>query len=115
MGKKTKTRPSSKQASPRTNTTNQHNRGTITSGKRVLAVPPRDRPPTRNEREKERRETEKERKREREKRQRGKDDRGDEDEHDDDDDDERESQGKKGKKGGEKRHYSYDGDGRKHR
>ena len=102
------------QASPRTNTTNQHNRGTITSGKRVLAVLPRDRPPTRNEREK-REEKQRKRERERERRQRGKDDRGDEDEHDDDDDDERESQGKKGKKGGEKRHYSYDGDGRKHR
>ena len=57
------------QASPRTNTTNQHNRGTITSGKRVLAVLPRDRPPTRNEKRREkrkRRETEKERERERE-------------------------------------------------
>ena len=53
------------QASPRTNTTNQHNRGTITSGKRVLAVPPRDRPPTRNEREKEKRNRERERERER--------------------------------------------------
>merc|ERR1711977_158256 len=60
MGKQATQR---EQASPRTNTTNQHNRGTITSGKRVLAVPPRERPPTRNEREKER---EKQRNRERE-------------------------------------------------
>merc|ERR1711977_375666 len=65
MGKKTKTRPSSKQATQASKPSNQHNRGTITSGKRVLAVPPRDRPPTRNEREKEKRNRERERERER--------------------------------------------------